>query len=106
MRTADQHRLGSAPPRLQPAIQAPLAWLNTRLAVLDDDLDTPLQANPLWRAREEWLRSLPGLGPVCARTLLRDLPDLGPLSRQRLPRQLGLSSCLLNVIIFEHREGP
>jgi transposase len=91
MRTAEQNRLGSAPPRLQPDIQAHITWLNTRLAALDDDLDTTLRASPVWREREELLRSVPGIGPVCARTLLLDLPELGTLSRQRLAALVGVA---------------
>ena len=91
MRTAEQNRLGSAPPRLQPDIQAHITWLNTRLAALDDDLDTTLRASPVWREREELLRSVPGIGPVCARTLLLDLPELGMLSRQRLAALVGVA---------------
>jgi transposase len=53
MRTAEQHRLGSAPRRLQADIQAHLTWLTARLAALDDDLDTTLRASPVWREREE-----------------------------------------------------
>src|SRR4029453_15543787 len=65
LRTAAQNRLGSAPARLQADIQAPITWLNTRLAALDDDLDTTWRASPVWREREELLRSVPGIGPVC-----------------------------------------
>jgi transposase len=68
LRTAEQNRLGSAPPRLQTDIQAQITWLNTRLAALDDDLDTTLRASPVWRAREELRRSVPGMGPVWTRT--------------------------------------
>ena len=91
MRTAEQNRLGSALPRLQPDIQAHIAWLNTRLTTLDDDLDTTLRASPVWQEREELLRSVPGIGPVCARTLLLDLPELGTLSRQRLAALVGVA---------------
>jgi transposase len=91
MRTAEQNRLGNAPPRLQTDIQAHITWLNTRLAALDDDLDTTLRMSPVWRAREELLRSVPGIGPVCARTLLFDLPELGTLSRQRLAALVGVA---------------
>ncbi len=91
MRTAEQNRLGSAPTRLQADIQAHIAWLNERLAALDDDLDTTLRASPVWREREELLRSVPGIGPVCARTLLLDLPELGTLSRQRLAALVGVA---------------
>ena len=91
MRTAAQNRLGSAPPRLQTDIQAHITWLNERLAMLDDDLDTTLRASPVWREREEVLRSVPGIGPVCTRTLLLDLPELGTLSRQRLAALVGVA---------------
>jgi transposase len=67
-RTAEQNRLGSAPPRLQTDLQAHITWLNTRLAALDDDLDTTRRTSPVWREREELLRSVPGIGPVCTRT--------------------------------------
>jgi transposase len=88
-RTADQHRLGRAPSRRQTDIQAHLTWRNARLARLDDDLDTRLRARPRWREREELVRSVPGSGPVCTRTLLLALPALGTLSRQRLAALVG-----------------
>jgi transposase len=91
MRTAEPNRLGSAPPRLQPDLQAQITWLNTRLAALDDDLDTTRRASPGGRAWEERLRRVPGLGPVCARTRLLDLPELGTLSRQRLAALVGVA---------------
>jgi transposase len=91
MRTAAQNRLGNAPPRLQADIQAPITWLTTRLTALDDDLATPLRARPVWREREELLRSVPGMGPVCARTLRLDRPEWGTLSRQRLAALVGVA---------------
>jgi transposase len=91
MRTAAQNRLGHAPPRLQTDIQAHISWLNTRLAALDDDLDTTRRASPVWREREELLRSVPGIGPVGTRTLVLDRPELGTLSRQRLAALVGVA---------------
>jgi transposase len=92
MRTAESNRLGNAPsPTVQADIQAHLAWLDHRLATLDDDLDTTLRASPVWRDREALYRSVPGIGPVCARTLLLDLPELGTLSRQRLAALVGVA---------------
>ena len=90
-RTAEQHRLGSAPSRLQTDIQAHLTWRNERLAMLDDDLDTTLRASPVWREREARWRSVPGMGPVCTRPLRLDLPALGTLSRQRLAALVGVA---------------
>jgi transposase len=91
MRTAEHNRLGSAPRRLQADIEAHITWLDTRLAALDDDLDTTLRASPVWREQEELLRSVPGIGPVCARTLVLDLPELGTLTRQRLAALVGVA---------------
>jgi transposase len=58
---------------------------------VDDDLDTTLRASPVWREREDLLRSIPGIGPVCAQTLLLDLPELGTLNRQRLAALVGVA---------------
>jgi len=74
MRTAEQNRLGSAPRRLQADSEAHIAWRNTRRAALDDALETTWRASPVWRTREDLWRRVPGIGPVCARTLVLDLP--------------------------------
>lgn len=91
MRTAESNRLSPAPAAVQADITAHLAWLAQRLAALDDDLDTTLRASPVWRERETLYRSVPGIGPVSARTLLLDLPELGTLSRQRIAALAGVA---------------
>jgi transposase len=91
MRTAEQNRLETAPRRLRADIEAHIAWLDQRVAALDGDLDTTLRASPVWRERETLYRSVPGIGPVCARTLMLDLPELGTLSRQRLAALVGVA---------------
>jgi transposase len=84
MRTTAQNRRASAPARLQADSQAPITGLDARLAALDDELDTTRRRRPVWREREELLRRVPGIGPVCTRPLRLDLPALGTWSRQRL----------------------
>lgn len=91
MRTAEQNRLGSAPPRLHADIEAQSTWRNDRLAALENALDTARRASPVWREREALFRSVPGIGPVCARTLVLALPALGTLSRQHLAALVGLA---------------
>ena len=91
MRTAEQNRLENVSPRLRTDIEAHIAWLDQRVAALDDDLDTTLRASPVWRERETLYRSVPGIGPVCARTLVLDLPELGTLSRQRIAALVGVA---------------
>jgi hypothetical protein len=74
IRTAESNRLGGVPPRVQEALQAPIAWLDQRLVAIDEDLDTTLCASPVWCERKTLYRSVPGMEPVCARTLVLDLP--------------------------------
>ena len=91
MRTAESNRLSTAPAAVQADITAHLTWLDQRLATLDDDLDTTLRASPVWRERDTLYRSVPGIGPVSARTLLLDLPEWGTLSRQRIAALAGVA---------------
>jgi transposase len=89
LRTAEQNRLAGTRGRLPQDIKAPIAWLNTRIAPLDDALETMLRASPLWRDNDALLQSVPGIGPVCARTFLLELPALGPLTRQQIAALVG-----------------
>jgi len=91
LRTAEQHRLGRASRRLHADSEAPITWLHARLVPLDDDLDTALRASPVWREREDLVRRVPGIGPVCARTRGLDLPERGTLSRQHRAALVGLA---------------
>jgi transposase len=91
MRTAEQNRLTGVAGRLRTDIEAHITWLNARLATLDDDLDTALRASPLWRENDDLLQSVPGIGPVCARTFLLELPELGTLSRQQIAALVGVA---------------
>ena len=91
MRTAEQNRLAGTSERLTQDIEAHIAWLNARIATLDADLETMLRASPLWRENDDLLQSVPGIGPVCARTLLLELPALGTLTRQQIAALVGVA---------------
>src|SRR5499426_1107996 len=91
MRTAEQNRLAGTSARLTQAITAHITWLNADIATLDDALETLLRASPLWRENDDLLQSTPGIGPVCARTLLLELPELGTLTRQHIAALVGVA---------------
>ena len=91
MRTAEQHRLAGTCGRIQTDMEAQSTWRNARLAPLDADLETLLRASPLWRDNDDLLQSTPGIGPVCARTLLLALPELGTLTRQQIAALVGVA---------------
>ncbi len=92
MRTAEENRLGSTMmPALRQEIQEHLAWLEERLQRLDDDLGNRLRESPLWREKEDLLRSVPGVGPVLSSTLLADLPELCTLDRKQIAALVGVA---------------
>jgi len=95
MHTAETNRLHLESRRTTPAVRRSLeqsvAWLAAQLAEVEHDLDDTVQQSPLWRAQEELLRSVPGIGPVSARTLLAELPELGRLDRRQIAALVGVA---------------
>jgi transposase len=91
MLTAERQRLAAAGAAVRRRVQAHVDWLARELAALDDDLGQTLRASPAWRAKEDLLRSVPGVGPVVALTLLAELPELGHLDRKRLAALVGVA---------------
>lgn len=91
MLTAERQRLDSALPQVRVQIQRHLAWLETELVDLERTLQNQVQASPVWRERENLLRSVPGIGPTTALTLLADLPELGQLDRKAIAALVGVA---------------
>ena len=92
MLTAENNRLatvGSEPVRKR--TRAHVRWLQKELGRADRDLEEAVQASETWRENETLLRSVPGVGPVLARTLLAELPELGTLSHRRLSALVGVA---------------
>jgi transposase len=73
------------------SLTALVAHLRAQLADLDRDLSAYIQAHPQWDEAHAILRSLPGIGPVTAATLLAGLPELGALSRQQVAALVGVA---------------
>jgi transposase len=67
-----------------PHSASPRLWLEQELANLDRTLSERVQASPVWREWEDLLRSVPGIGPTTALTLLAELPELGRLDRKAI----------------------
>jgi len=78
-------------PRVHRRIASHLRWLTKALAELERDLDDTLRASPLWRATDNLLQSVPGVGDVTAFTLIADLPELGHLDRRQIAALVGLA---------------
>lgn len=91
MLTAEKNRFQQALPAVRTHVAAHIAWLEQALKQLDGELDQLLQASPLWRERDQLLRSVPGVGPTVALTLLAHLPELGHGSVKHIATLVGLA---------------
>ncbi len=77
--------------RLQKSIARLLKALEKELSSLDEDIDDAMRGSPAWREKEDLLASVPGVGPVIARTLIAELPELGTLDRKQIAALAGLA---------------
>jgi len=78
-------------PRLQHSITRLLEALQKELSEVDREIDTEVRHSDIWREKEKLLASVPGVGPVIARTLLAEMPELGRLDRREIAALAGLA---------------
>jgi len=91
MLTAEKNRLPLAARRIRPQLQAHIEWLHKQIAQFDEDLRQLIRSSPLWREKDDVLRSTPGVGPVLATTLVAALPELGRLTRRQIAALVGVA---------------
>lgn len=78
-------------PRLIAGSDQVLAVLRAQLDELEVEIDAAIRRSPAWRERENLLRTVPGIGPATARTLIAELPELGSLGRREIASLAGLA---------------
>lgn len=78
-------------PHLRKSIARLLKTLQKELSSLEADIDETVRGSPAWRAKEDLLASVPGIGPTIARTLIAELPELGQLNRKEIAALVGLA---------------
>lgn len=92
MLQAERQRLEQATtPAVRRDVRQHVAWLERRVTDVDEDLQTRIQQSPAWRAKDNLLQSVPGIGPVVSRTLLAELPELGQLDRRTIAALVGVA---------------
>ncbi len=89
---AERQRLGrTAEPRLKKSLGRLIRALEKELVEIDGEIDQAVRASPVWRRKEALLQSVPGVGPITARTLLAEMPELGSLDRRQAAALAGLA---------------
>jgi transposase len=77
--------------RLKKSIARLRKALEKELADLDQEIGDHVRGLPAWAEKEDLLASVPGIGPVIARTLIGELPELGTLDRRQIAALVGLA---------------
>jgi transposase len=89
----ERRRLEQAPPtgKITRDLRNHIRWLERRVEHVDEEIGTAIQASAVWRVQDDLLRSVPGIGPTTARTLLAELPELGRLDRRCIAALVGVA---------------
>jgi transposase len=95
MRQAERNRLqqvwGQGQRQVKTSLKKHIAFLERELGIADRELESMVRQSPVWRERDDLLQSVPGIGPVVARTLLAELPELGLLDRRAIAKLVGVA---------------
>jgi transposase len=91
MLVAEKNRVYLAHKTVQARLKQHIVWLSEELEDLNQQMRDKLQHSPLWREKDELLRSVPGVGPVLSTTLLAELPELGKLDRKKIAALVGVA---------------
>lgn len=78
-------------PVLRRRVAAHIRWLEHAVRELDSDIHTTVRSSSIWRATDDLLRSVPGVGPITAHTLIAELPELGRLDRRKIAALVGVA---------------
>jgi transposase len=92
MIVAERQREAQLPTRhLRRSAARLIKALQKELGVLDRGIDESVRGSPVWREKEELLKSVPGVGNIIARSLLAEMPELGKLDRREIASLAGLA---------------
>jgi transposase len=92
MRAAEQVRLRQASGKAVVAsLEKHLRQLGAQVHDLDKRITKMVEDDDDWRGRAGLLRSVPGVGPAVAATLVAELPELGSVSRQQIAALAGVA---------------
>lgn len=91
MQVMEKNRLSTAPKKMRERINQHIEWLKNEIRAVEAEIDDFINHSPLWKAKGDLLRGVPGIGDTTAFTLLADLPELGTLNRKQIAALVGVA---------------
>lgn len=68
-----------------------IEWLEKEIQKLDEHIQQKMEASPRWKALNQQLHGMKGVGPVLKATLWSSLPELGQLNRKQIAALVGVA---------------
>jgi len=88
MINAEKQRLARAQDRIA---QSSFKAVTKRLEAERARIDKLIEASPVWCAKQDLLKSVPGISNVIARTMIAELPELGQVDRHQIAALAGVA---------------
>ena len=91
MMTMEKNRLKRALLPVHARVTDHITYLENELKDIDRDITQAIEDSPMWRAKDDLITDVPGIGPVSSMTLIAALPELGTLNRQKIATLVGVA---------------
>ncbi len=91
MRQQERLRLHTADPSEVDSIERHLGWLDAEIAAIEKECQSHVRENAALSGQSARLRSIPGIGPVTAFTLMAHMPEMGDSSARAMAALAGLA---------------
>lgn len=91
MHTAERHRASRGTvAHVEESIRSILAFVEDRIRDTEEQLESAMSADPVWRDKDRLLQSVPGIDSSLAKQLLMELPELGSLAGRQIASYVGV----------------
>lgn len=91
MLTQERHRLAQTPRDLKEEIRRHVEFIEKQLKDLDQRVQQTMGKNSEWKAKDECLQAVSGVGPGLSLALVGALPELGKLNRKKIAALVGVA---------------
>jgi transposase len=91
MLSTEKNRRASLRSQMRQNVDIHIEWLEEQIQLLDEEIEQLSQSQSEWRSRIDLLKTVPGVGPVIATTLMASLPELGAVSDKRISALVGVA---------------
>ena len=88
---AEKNRMGTTNKAISSSLKRHIKWLEKELENTEKALDDMVKTSPIWKANDDILQSVPGVGTVTSHSILAELPELGKVNKKQVASLAGLA---------------